>query len=72
MKQTGLNACVYDFNIDYDDIVVDDMLDFYHEKSCYKNKIFVFNKNMFIRAIGFIGLNRYKAMKLVSMRNYPY
>ena len=27
MKKIGLNACVYDFSVDYDAIEVDDILD---------------------------------------------
>ena len=27
MKKTGFNGCVYDFNVDYDAIAVDDILD---------------------------------------------
>ena len=29
MKNTGLNGCVYDFSVDYNAIVVDDILDFH-------------------------------------------
>ena len=30
MKKIGLNACVYDFSVDYDAIEVDDILDIHN------------------------------------------
>ena len=30
MKKTGFNGCVYDFNVDYDAIAVDDILDIHN------------------------------------------
>ena len=38
MKKTGLNEYVYDFSVDYDAIVVDDILDI-HNYSMKKNDI---------------------------------
>ena len=38
MKKTGLNGYVYDFSVDYDAIVIDDILDI-HNFSMKKNNI---------------------------------
>ena len=38
MKETGLNGYVYDFNVDYDGIAVDDTLDI-HNSLIKKNGI---------------------------------
>ena len=38
MKKTGLNGYVCDFNVDYNDIVADDILDI-HKYSMKKNNI---------------------------------
>ena len=38
MKKIGLNACVYDFSVDYDAIEVDDILDI-HKYLMKKNYI---------------------------------
>ena len=40
MKQTGLKGCVYDFSVNYDDILVSDVLDI-HKYLMGKNKIIV-------------------------------
>ena len=40
MKKTGLNGYVYDFSVDYDAIVVDDILDI-HKYLMEKNDILV-------------------------------
>ena len=40
MKKTSLQACVYDFNVDYDAISVSDILDI-HKCLMGKNKIVV-------------------------------
>ena len=38
MKKTGLNGCVHDFSVNYDTIVVDDILDI-HKYLMRKNNM---------------------------------
>ena len=38
MKKTGLKCCVYDFSVDYDAILISDILDI-HKYLMEKNKI---------------------------------
>ena len=38
MKKTGLKGCVYDFSVDYDAILISDILDI-HKYLMEKNKI---------------------------------
>ena len=40
MKKTGFNGCIYDFSVDYNAIVVSDILDI-HKYLMEKNKIVV-------------------------------
>ena len=68
MKKRRLNRYVYDFSVDYDATVVDDILDIhkYLMKKICKN-MFVFIKKRFFAAITFFSCN---ALKCVSMNNH--
>ena len=59
MKMTGLYGCGYDFSVDYDAIVVNDILDIHKylmEKHDIKQCLDLLKKK-FIVVTGFIGLS---------------
>ena len=69
MKQTGLNGCVYNLNVDYGAIVVDNILDI-HKYLTKKNKMIQrFIKKVFVVAMSFFSC---KAIKCVSLNNQEF
>ena len=69
MKQTGLNGYVYNLNVDYGAIVVDDILDI-HKYLMKKNKMIQrFIKKVIVVAISFFSC---KAIKCVSLNNHEF
>ena len=73
MKKTGFNGCVYDFNVDYDAIAVDDILDIHNylmKKMTYYNKMFGFIKRCFFTGLVFLStLTGINSLSCISMNN---
>ena len=74
MKKTGLNGYVYDFSVDYNAIVVDDILYIHNyliKKIAQYNKTFRFVKLIFISAMMFFGcsLPILNSLKCISVNN---
>ena len=68
MKKTGLKGYVYDFNVDYDGNVVDDILDIHKylmKKKEYNIKMFVIIKKVFFTGLTILStLSRLNPLKL--------
>ena len=76
IKKTRLNGYVYDFNVNYDAIAVDDMLDI-HKYLLEKNNIkrcLDLLKNVFFTAINFFGYNTLKlnSLECTSWNNQEF
>ena len=73
MKKTGFNGCVYDFNVDYDAIAVDDILDIHNylmKKMTWCNKMFEFIKKCLFTGLAFLStLKSVNPLSCILMNN---
>ena len=74
MKKTGLKGYVYDFSVDYDSIVVSDILDLHKylmKKNYIVKNVCTYWKDFFFTAMMFFGYNlsSVNSLKCISMNN---